>query len=101
VFVVDALPKIGLVGTVIGFILMLKPISAIKTFDPLTMKAAMSDMSSGMATALSVTLTALIGSLILKLQYYFLEMGIIELHKIIAETTDLYVIPAVSRQRAA
>lgn len=98
VFVVDALPKIGLVGTVIGFILMLKPISAIKTFDPLTMKAAMSDMSSGMATALSVTLTALIGSLILKLQYYFLEMGTIELHKIIAETTDLYVVPAVTRR---
>lgn len=101
VFIVDALPKVGLIGTLIGFIFMLVPISAIKTFDPLTMKAAMSDMASGMSTALSVTLTALIASLVLKLQYYFLETGTIELHNIIAETTDLYVVPALARERAA
>lgn len=98
VFIVDALPKIGLVGTVIGFILMLAPIRGIDSFDPLTLRAAMADMSSGMATALSVTLTALIGSIILKLQYYFLEIGTIELHSIIAETTDMYVVPALQTE---
>jgi hypothetical protein len=98
VFIVDALPKVGLVGTVIGFILMLSPIRSIDSFDPLTLRAAMSDMSSGMATALSVTLTALIGSIILKLQYYFLEIGTIELHSTIAETTDMYVVPALQAE---
>ncbi len=98
VFIVDALPKIGLVGTVIGFILMLAPIRGIDSFDPLTLRAAMADMSSGMATALSVTLTALIGSIILKLQYYFLEIGTIELHSIVAETTDMYVVPALQTE---
>jgi MotA/TolQ/ExbB proton channel family len=99
VFIVDALPKVGLVGTVIGFILMLAPIRGIDSFDPLTLRAAMADMSSGMATALSVTLTALIGSIVLKLQYYFLEIGTIELHSIIAETTDMYVVPGLQNGR--
>jgi biopolymer transport protein ExbB/TolQ len=97
VFIVDALPKIGLIGTVIGFMLMLGPIRGIDSFDPLTLRAAMSDMSVGMATALSVTLTALIGSIVLKLQYYFLEIGTIELHSLIAETTDMYVVPGLLR----
>ena len=100
VFIVDALPKIGLVGTVIGFMLMLGPIRGIDSFDPLTLRAAMSDMSVGMATALSVTLTALIGSIVLKLQYYFLEIGTIELHSLIAETTDMYVVPALQSEAA-
>jgi len=100
VFIVDALPKVGLVGTVIGFILMLAPIRGIDSFDPLTLRAAMADMSSGMATALSVTLTALIGSIVLKLQYYFLEIGTIELHSLIAETTDMYVVPALQAEAA-
>lgn len=98
VFIVDALPKIGLVGTVIGFILMLAPIGTIESFDPLSLRSAMTAMASGMATALSVTLTALIGSIILKLQYYFLEIGTIELHSLIAETTDMYVIPGLQRE---
>lgn len=94
-FIADAMFKLGLLGTLIGFILMLSPINAIKTFDPLTMKAAMSTMSSGMAVALYTTLAGLVGGLILKLQYYFLEIGTVELHGITTETTEVYVIPAL------
>ena len=94
-FISDSLFKLGLLGTIIGFILMLSPINAIKTFDPLTMKAAMSTMSSGMAVALYTTLAGLVGGLLLKLEYYFLEQGATELHTITAETTEVYVIPAL------
>lgn len=94
-FISDAMFKLGLLGTLIGFIFMLSPINAIKTFDPLTMKAAMSTMSSGMAVALYTTLAGLIGGLLLKLEYYFLEIGTTELHTITAETTDVYVIPSL------
>ena len=94
-FISDSMFKLGLLGTLIGFILMLSPINAIKTFDPLTMKAAMSTMSSGMAVALYTTLAGLVGGLILKLQYYFLEIGTTELHGITTETTEVYVIPAL------
>jgi hypothetical protein len=55
----------------------------------------MSTMSSGMAVALYTTLAGLVGGLILKLEYYFLEIGTTELHTITAETTDVYVIPGL------
>ena len=97
-FIADAMFKLGLLGTLIGFILMLSPINAIKTFDPLTMKAAMSTMSSGMAVALYTTLAGLVGGLILKLQYYFLEIGTTELHSIATQTTEVYVIPALREE---
>jgi hypothetical protein len=100
-FISDAMFKLGLLGTLIGFIFMLSPINAIKTFDPLTMKAAMSTMSSGMAVALYTTLAGLVGGLILKLEYYFLEIGTTELHTITAETTDVYVIPGLREKSNA
>jgi hypothetical protein len=100
-FISDSMFKLGLLGTLIGFILMLSPINAIKTFDPLTMKAAMSTMSAGMAVALYTTLAGLIGGLLLKLQYYFLEMGTTELHTITAETTEVYVIPGLRESEDA
>jgi len=100
-FIADSMFKLGLLGTLIGFILMLSPINAIKTFDPLTMKAAMSTMSSGMAVALYTTLAGLVGGLILRLQYYLLEMGTTELHGITTETTEVYVIPALREQNNA
>lgn len=100
-FISDSMFKLGLLGTLIGFILMLSPINAIKTFDPLTMKAAMSTMSSGMAVALYTTLAGLVGGLILKLQYYFLEIGTTELHGITTETTEVYVIPSLREENNA
>jgi hypothetical protein len=95
-FISDSMFKLGLLGTLIGFILMLAPINAIKTFDPLTMKAAMSTMSSGMAVALYTTLAGLVGGLLLRLQYYFLETGSTALFNVTAETTEVYVIPALT-----
>jgi hypothetical protein len=100
-FISDAMFKLGLLGTLIGFIFMLSPINAIKTFDPLTMKAAMSTMSSGMAVALYTTLAGLVGGLILRLEYYLLEIGTTELHTITVETTDVYVIPSLREQEDA
>ena len=100
-FISDGMFKLGLLGTLIGFILMLSPINAIKTFDPLTMKAAMSTMSAGMAVALYTTLAGLVGGLLLRLQYYFLEAGTVELHSITAETTEVYVIPALREAQDA
>ena len=49
---VDVLLKLGLTGTVIGFILMLLPIGEIKDFDPEILQKLLSTMSGGMAVAL-------------------------------------------------
>ena len=72
--VVDVLLKLGLTGTVIGFILMLLPIGEIQDFDPKILQTLLSTMSGGMAVALYTTLTGLISSMLLKFQYFLLDM---------------------------
>ena len=74
--IVDILLKLGLTGTVIGFILMLLPIGAIKDFDPQILQKLLSTMSGGMAVALYTTLTGLVTSMLLKFQYFLLDSSL-------------------------
>ena len=78
-FVADLLLKLGLTGTVIGFILMLLPIGEIKQFDPSLMQQLLAAMSGGMAVALYTTLAGLVTSTLLKLQYYLLDSALANL----------------------
>ena len=77
--IVDILLKLGLTGTVIGFILMLLPIGEIKDFDPQIIQQLLSKMSGGMAVALYTTLTGLVTSTLLKLQYFLLDTSLTRL----------------------
>ena len=47
-FVSDALFKLGLLGTIIGFVLMLQPISSLNSFDEIAIKNALTYMTAGM-----------------------------------------------------
>lgn len=78
-FVADLLLKLGLTGTVIGFILMLLPIGEISQFDPSLMQQLLAAMSGGMAVALYTTLAGLVTSTLLKLQYYLLDSALASL----------------------
>ena len=90
---VDVLLKLGLTGTVIGFILMLLPIGEIKDFDPEILQKLLSTMSGGMAVALYTTLTGLVTSMILKFQYFVLDSSLSQtinhLNSNINETQDI------------
>jgi hypothetical protein len=77
--IVDVLLKLGLTGTVIGFIIMLLPIGDIKDFDPQIIQQLLSKMSGGMAVALYTTLTGLVTSTLLKLQYFLLDTSLTRL----------------------
>ncbi len=71
-FAADIILKIGLLGTIIGFILMLAPIKDLAAFDAASLQKAIQDMSGGMAVALYTTLAGLIGNVLLRLQYQLL-----------------------------
>lgn len=73
---IDVLLKLGLTGTVIGFILMLLPIGEIQDFDPKVLQQLLSTMSGGMAVALYTTLSGLITSMLLKFQYFILDSSL-------------------------
>ena len=72
-FASDSLMKLGLLGTIIGFILMLAPIAGLDAADRASVKSSMGLMSDGMAVAMYTTLTGLIGSILLQTQYYMLD----------------------------
>ena len=78
-FIADALLKLGLLGTIIGFILMLLPVAQIEDFDTNLVQQLMVQMSAGMAVALYTTLAGLVTSTLLKLQYLLADGALSEL----------------------
>ncbi|MEM8766619.1 MAG: MotA/TolQ/ExbB proton channel family protein [Pseudomonadota bacterium] len=72
-FLGDALLRLGLLGTIIGFIFMLLPIAEMEGFDAGMMQQLLTAMSGGMAVALYTTLAGLVTSTLLKLQYHLLD----------------------------
>lgn len=96
-FVAEALLRLALLGTAVGFILMLIPIAQLTGFDVETLRQALAGMSGGMAVALNVTVTGIASALILKLEYYFLDEAIAELFGMITEVTEVHVVSTLER----
>jgi len=72
-FATDIMLKLGLLGTIIGFIMMLGPVANVKNFDVSTMQKILQLMSSGMGTALYTTMAGLTTSMLAAAQYYMLD----------------------------
>jgi len=88
-FLGDALLRLGLLGTIVGFIFMLLPIGEMEGFDAGMMQSLLTSMSGGMAVALYTTLTGLVTSTLLKLQYHVLDASAAELVTRLAVLVDL------------
>ena len=95
-FASDIMLKMGLLGTIIGFILMLGSVANITDFDITTMQKILKHMSEGMATALYTTLAGLIGSILSAMQYHILDRHADELMETSRHLTQVYVIPKFS-----
>jgi len=75
-FMVGIMTKIGMLGTVIGFILMLSTcLGSVSFQNVVEMQGVISNMTSGMSTALVTTAAGLICSLILQLQIFNFDQG--------------------------
>ena len=91
-FASDALLRLGLLGTIVGFILMLLPVGDIKEFDPSLMQQLLAAMSGGMAVALYTTLAGLVTSTLLKLQYHVLDASAADLATRLAVLAEVYLV---------
>jgi hypothetical protein len=96
-FASDTLMKLGLLGTIIGFIIMLAPIAGLDASDKSIMKSSMGLMSDGMAVAMYTTLAGLIGSILLKIQYYMLDSATAKVFSRAVTLTETRVVPALER----
>jgi hypothetical protein len=94
----DALMKLGLLGTVIGFIMMLAPIAGLDAADRVSVRTSMGLMSDGMAVAMYTTLTGLIGSILVQTQYYMLDKATQRLFGIATNLTEVFVVSVLERK---
>ena len=101
-FAADLLLKLGLLGTIIGFIMMLAPVGELTDFDPGVLQQLLSQMSGGMAVALFTTISGLVTSTLLGLQYQLLDAAASRFVDNIAVSVDVLVVPLLSaRERPA
>jgi hypothetical protein len=72
-FLSETLLALGMIGTVIGFILIMKDFVNLDVQNIQSVQSLIKSLGSGIATALYTTLFGLVGSTFLKLQYFLLE----------------------------
>ena len=90
-FSADIMLKLGLIGTVIGFIIMLGSLSDITTFDVSLLQGVLTTMGSGMGVALYTTLSALVGGVLIAVQYYNLESGCEALFSVLNQISEISI----------
>lgn len=85
-FLTSLVVKLGLLGTVIGFVIMLSSISDLTELDLSGIKSLMQKMTQGMGVAMNTTMVGLVSSLFMGLQYLLLDRSADQL---INETVQL------------
>jgi hypothetical protein len=72
-FAADLMLKLGLLGTIVGFVMMLGSVLTVEDFTAETMQGVLRNMSTGMGTALYTTFAGLVCSMLTSIQYYLLD----------------------------
>ncbi|CAN7678124.1 MotA/TolQ/ExbB proton channel family protein [Bradyrhizobium sp. LjRoot220] len=100
-FASDTLMKLGLLGTIIGFIMMLAPIAGLDPSDRSTVRSSMNLMSDGMAVAMYTTLAGLVGSILVRIQYYMLDDATAKLFAFAVGLTEVRVVSILENRPEA
>ena len=74
--VADLMLKLGLLGTVIGFIIMLGSLSDLNSVDITVMQSLLAEMSSGMKVALYTTLVGMLAGIALNIKFNLLDWSV-------------------------
>ena len=85
--IADLMLKLGLLGTVIGFIFMLGSLVDLHSIDINVMQKLLSQMSGGMKVALFTTLTGMSCGVLLNIKYQLLDWGVDNLLDDVREQT--------------
>ena len=92
-FFSDIMIKLGLLGTIIGFVLMLGSVVNVTDFDVTTMQNILKQMSSGMGTALYTTFAGLVCSILTAAQFHLLDQAADELVDGTKHLTQIHILP--------
>lgn len=96
-FLADLMIRLGLLGTVIGFIFMLGSLANVSSVDVHALQQLLTNMSAGMRIALYTTLTGLGAGILLGFQYRLLDGGVDRLMAEIIELSEVHVVSHLRR----
>lgn len=97
-FATDIMLKLGLLGTIIGFMMMLGSVANVTDFDVTTMQKILQLMSSGMGTALFTTMTGLVASMLAATQYYMLDRSADSMLESMQHISEVRLKPLLQQQ---
>jgi len=100
-FLADLMIRLGLLGTVIGFIFMLGSVANVSSVDIHALQQLLTNMSAGMRIALYTTLTGLGAGILLGFQYRLLDSGVDRLMAEIIELSEVHAAAHLRRLTAA
>lgn len=100
-FASDLMIKLGLLGTVIGFVMMLASVVNVRDFDVSSMQSVLQKMSNGMGTALYTTVAGLICSMLATVQYHMLDQAAESLIETARYLTHARIQPLLARANGA
>jgi hypothetical protein len=89
--------KLGLLGTVIGFVMMLGTVTTMESLDLSDVQSLLSRMTIGMGVALNTTLAGLAANVLLGLQYLMLDRGADKLVSHTVHYAQTAVIPRIAK----
>ena len=99
-FLADLMIRLGLLGTVIGFIFMLGSVAEVSSVDIHALQQLLTNMSGGMRIALYTTLTGLGAGILLGFQYRLLDQAVDRLMAEIIELSEVHITSQLRRLTA-
>jgi hypothetical protein len=94
----DLLYKLGMLGTMVGFVMMLNSMGNLSNFDVDTLRGALQDMIAGMAVSLLTTIAGLIGGILLRLEYNIADALVIDISQTAVSFTEASLLPLLARK---
>ncbi|MBV7378449.1 MotA/TolQ/ExbB proton channel family protein [Maritimibacter dapengensis] len=93
----DLLYKLGMLGTMVGFVMMLNSMGDMANFDVETLREALQDMIAGMAVSLLTTIAGLIGGILLRLEYNVADALVTDLSQTTVSFTEVSLLPHLAQ----
>ena len=93
----DLLYKLGMLGTMVGFVMMLNSMGDLANFDVDTLRGALQKMIAGMAVSLLTTIAGLIGGILLRLEYNIADALVTDISQTAVSFTEVSLLPLLAR----
>ena len=93
----DLLYKLGMLGTMVGFVMMLNSMGDLSNFDVDTLRGALQKMIAGMAVSLLTTIAGLIGGILLRLEYNIADALVTDISQTTVSMTEVSLLPLLAR----